>query len=83
MDKQETLAKIANSLAELDSETLKKSLEDATHNKISVQDQWDYISTILSTGRIKDMDAQHFLASEKIENIGKKIRKHIKKVVGE
>lgn len=38
MDRQETLAKIANSLAELDSETLKKSLEDATHNKISVQE---------------------------------------------
>ncbi|MGB6680503.1 MAG: corrinoid protein [Candidatus Bathyarchaeia archaeon] len=38
MDKQETLAKIANSLAELDSETLKKSLEDAAHNKISVQE---------------------------------------------
>lgn len=38
MDKQETLAKIANSLTELDSETLKKSLEDAAHNKISVQE---------------------------------------------
>ncbi|MCW4043580.1 MAG: corrinoid protein [Candidatus Bathyarchaeota archaeon] len=38
MDKQETLAKIANSLAELDSETLKKSLEDAAYNKISVQE---------------------------------------------
>ena len=38
MDKQETLAKIANSLAELDSETLKKSLENALHNKISVQE---------------------------------------------
>jgi 5-methyltetrahydrofolate--homocysteine methyltransferase len=38
LDRQETLAKIANSLAELDSETLKKSLEDATHNKISVQE---------------------------------------------
>jgi methylmalonyl-CoA mutase cobalamin-binding domain/chain len=38
LDKQETLAKIANSLAELDSETLKKSLEDAAHNKISVQE---------------------------------------------
>jgi 5-methyltetrahydrofolate--homocysteine methyltransferase len=38
LDKQETLAKIANSLAELDSETLKKSLENALHNKISVQE---------------------------------------------
>ena len=38
MDKQETLAKIANSLAELDSEKLKKLLEDALHNKISVQE---------------------------------------------
>jgi 5-methyltetrahydrofolate--homocysteine methyltransferase len=38
LDKQVTLAKIANSLAELDSETLKKSLEDALHNKISVQE---------------------------------------------
>jgi 5-methyltetrahydrofolate--homocysteine methyltransferase len=38
LDKQETLAKIANSLAELDSETLKKSLEDAAYNKISVQE---------------------------------------------
>ena len=38
MDKQETLAKIVNSLAQLDSETLKKSLENALHNKISVQE---------------------------------------------
>lgn len=38
MDKQKILAKIANSLAELDSETLKKSLEDAAHDKISVQE---------------------------------------------
>jgi len=36
--KQEILAKIANSLAELDSETLKTSLEDALQKKISVQD---------------------------------------------
>ncbi|TRO59710.1 cobalamin-binding protein [Candidatus Bathyarchaeota archaeon] len=38
MNKQEILAKIANSLAELDSETLKTSLEDALQKKISVQD---------------------------------------------
>lgn len=38
MYKQEILAKIANSLAELDSETLKTSLEDALQKKISVQD---------------------------------------------
>jgi methylmalonyl-CoA mutase cobalamin-binding domain/chain len=38
LDKKETLANIANSLADLDSETLKKSLEDAFHNKISVKE---------------------------------------------
>jgi 5-methyltetrahydrofolate--homocysteine methyltransferase len=38
LDKQEILAKIANSLAELDSETLKISLEDALQKKISVQE---------------------------------------------
>jgi 5-methyltetrahydrofolate--homocysteine methyltransferase len=38
MDKQEILVKIANSLAELDSETLKTSLEDALQIKISVQE---------------------------------------------
>lgn len=38
MNKQEILAKIANSLAEFDSETLKSSLEDALQKKISVQD---------------------------------------------
>jgi methylmalonyl-CoA mutase cobalamin-binding domain/chain len=38
LDKQKILTKIAYSLAELDSETLKKSLEDAIHNEISVQE---------------------------------------------
>lgn len=38
MDKQKILAKIANSLAELDSETLKASLKDALHNQITVQE---------------------------------------------
>jgi len=38
MEKQEILVKIANSLAELDSETLKTSLEDALQKKISVQE---------------------------------------------
>jgi methanogenic corrinoid protein MtbC1 len=38
LDKQKIFVKIANSLAELDSETLKTSLEDALQNKISVQE---------------------------------------------
>lgn len=38
MDRQEILAKIANNLAELDSEKLKASLENALQNKISVQE---------------------------------------------
>ena len=38
MEKQKILNKVANSLAELDSETLKMSLEDALQNKISVQE---------------------------------------------
>jgi methanogenic corrinoid protein MtbC1 len=38
LDKQKILTKIATSLSELDSETLEKSLEDAIHNKISIQE---------------------------------------------
>ena len=51
-------------------------------DKIPYKTQWDYIGSILSTGRIKDMDIQHLITREDMMNINKKIRKELKKVVG-
>lgn len=50
---------------------------------LAVNDQWDYIASILSTGKIKDMDAMHIEGHEGIKKINKKIRKQIKDLVGE
>jgi hypothetical protein len=50
---------------------------------LAVKDQWDYIASILSTGKIRDMDAMHIEGHEGIRKINKKIRKQIKDVVGE
>jgi hypothetical protein len=50
---------------------------------LAIMDQWDYIASILSTGKIKDMDALHIEGHEGIKNINKKIRKQIKDLVGE
>lgn len=50
---------------------------------LKIKDQWDYIASILSTGKIKDMDAMHIEGHEGIKKINKKIRFQIKEVVGE
>jgi hypothetical protein len=50
---------------------------------ISIDSSWDYISVILSTGKIKDMDAMHIEGHEGLQNINEKIREEIKAVVGE
>ena len=51
--------------------------------QLPITDQWDYIASILTTGRIRDMNAQHILAREDLGNIYTKIREQIKSVVGE
>lgn len=50
---------------------------------IFVEDQWDYITMILSTGKIKDMDAQHISDIENLTFTQDKLREHIEKIVGE
>jgi hypothetical protein len=50
---------------------------------IVFENEWDYISVILSTGKIKDMDAMHIEGHEGLRNINEKIRNEIKSVVGE
>jgi len=52
-------------------------------DKIFVEDQWDYITMILSTGKIKDMDAQHISDIENLTFTQDKLREHIEKIVGE
>jgi hypothetical protein len=52
-------------------------------NQISLEDQWDYIAMILSTGKIKDMDAMHFIDNENMKDMNEKIRSQIKDIVGE
>lgn len=53
------------------------------NEKISVDDQWDFIAVILSTGKIKDMDAQHIQIHEGLGNLNEKIREQIEVIVGE
>jgi hypothetical protein len=50
---------------------------------ISVESQWDYISVILSTGKIRDMDAMHIEGHEGLRKINEKIREQIRTIVGE
>lgn len=50
---------------------------------LKIKDEWDYIASILSTGKIKDMDAMHIEGHEGIKKINKKIRTQIKSLVGE
>jgi hypothetical protein len=63
-----------------------RDIVDAWENVRSglvIKTQWDYIAAILSTGKIKDMDAMHIEGHEGIKKINKKIRAQIKSVVGE
>jgi hypothetical protein len=53
------------------------------NEKISVENQWDFIAVILSTGKIKDMDAQHIQIHEGLGNLNEKIRDQIRCIVGE
>ncbi len=50
---------------------------------LNVQNHWDYIASILTTGRIRDMNAQHMLAHDDLSMIYQKIREQIKGIVGE
>lgn len=50
-------------------------------NQISVKDQWDYITMILSTGKIKDLDAQNISIHESLKDINDKIKSQIKEIV--
>jgi hypothetical protein len=52
-------------------------------NNLIVRDQWDYITVILSTGKIKDMDAMHIMDKDDLMNNTEKIRTHIENIVGE
>jgi hypothetical protein len=52
-------------------------------DQISLKDQWDYITIILSTGKIKDMDAMHFMDNEAMKGMNEKIRSQIRSVVKE
>jgi hypothetical protein len=56
---------------------------DNIRKNLKIKDDWDYIASILSSGKIKDMDAMHIEGHEGIKNIKKKIRTQIKEVVGE
>ncbi|UCE74635.1 MAG: hypothetical protein JSV56_02750 [Methanomassiliicoccales archaeon] len=51
-------------------------------NDISIEDQWDYVSVILSTGKIKDMDALHIQGHEGLKDVKDKIKSHIQKIAG-
>jgi hypothetical protein len=51
--------------------------------KLNVQSHWDYIASILTTGRIRDMNAQNMLVQEDLTNIYQKIRDQVKELVGE
>jgi hypothetical protein len=52
-------------------------------DQISVKDHWDYISTILCSGKIKDMDATHIMVHENLNDMNGKIRTEIQKIVGQ
>jgi hypothetical protein len=50
-------------------------------DQISVTDSLDYITMILSTGKIKDMDAQHIVGHENLINATDKMKSELMKVV--
>jgi hypothetical protein len=53
------------------------------NEKLNVENQWDFITVILSTGKIKDMDAQHIQIHEGLGSLNGRIREQIKGIVGE
>lgn len=52
-------------------------------DQISVKDHWDYITNILCSGKIKDMDAKHIVVKDDLNDMNNKIRSEIKKIVGQ
>ncbi|UCG70254.1 MAG: hypothetical protein JSV09_04355 [Thermoplasmata archaeon] len=52
-------------------------------DNLIVRDQWDYITVILSTGKIKDMDALHIMDKDDLTDNSEKIRTHIENIIGE
>jgi hypothetical protein len=51
--------------------------------QLPITNQWDYIASILATGRIRDMNAQHIHAREDLGNIYGRIREQLTKLIGE
>jgi len=49
---------------------------------INVEDQMDYISYILSTGRIRDMDAKVLLGPDSLEDMKNQMKEELEKVSG-
>jgi hypothetical protein len=50
---------------------------------ISVEDQLDYISYLLSTGKIRDMDAKILLGPDSLKDMKEQMKGEIEKVVGD
>ncbi|UCE73409.1 MAG: hypothetical protein JSV56_10315 [Methanomassiliicoccales archaeon] len=50
---------------------------------ISVEDHWDYISYILSTGRIRDIDSKILLGPDSLQNMKDEMKGELKKAVGD
>jgi len=50
---------------------------------IAVEDHWDYISYLLSTGKIRDMDSKIFLGPDSLKNIKDEMRGELEKVIGD
>ncbi|UCE38662.1 MAG: hypothetical protein JSW00_05380 [Thermoplasmata archaeon] len=50
---------------------------------ISVEDHWDYISYLLSTGRIRDMDSKVLLGPDSLQNMKDEMKGELAKVVGD
>jgi hypothetical protein len=51
-------------------------------NLISIEDHWDYISYVLSTGRIRDMDSKTVLDRDNLKSIKDEMRGELEKVAG-
>jgi hypothetical protein len=52
-------------------------------SRIKVEDQWDYISYLLSTGRVKDMDAEIVYSPDNLENLKNEMKVELDKVSGD
>jgi hypothetical protein len=51
--------------------------------RITVENKVDYISMILSTGRIKDMDAQHYMDQDSLMELIEKIKTQVAQAMGQ